>query len=260
MTRPNCSSQRAVSSITNVLASKEALFITENAVEQTNAKFRNDVTSVRWRTQQKLKTTAQATALSPRGRPRYLWRPLDLSHWVLRNSKEQHFLLFNQWESGSLVRSHETAQAIVPNVLEKSYTYHAPLSLSDSCCATNTQPTVAWQGFKLPSTHWSILASDQRYFVSKEILSNTSWYAPKLLENPDARTGFNGLLLRSPTAGLSEYNDICPFCQCAKKSWKITNLDKVSCGFLVAAKRSIEWEILLLRVTYKKPALLIHFC
>jgi len=69
------------------------------------------VTSVRWCTQQNVKTTAKTTALSPRGRPRY---PLQLrvsSHCLLCNSKEPHFLLFYQWEWGLLVRSHGTAQA-----------------------------------------------------------------------------------------------------------------------------------------------------
>jgi len=35
----------------------------------------------------------------------------DSSHCLLRNSKEPHFLLFYQWESGLLVRSHGTAHA-----------------------------------------------------------------------------------------------------------------------------------------------------
>ena len=47
------------SSITNVLAPNEALFVTENTVEHTNAKFRNEVTSVRWCAQQNVKTTAK---------------------------------------------------------------------------------------------------------------------------------------------------------------------------------------------------------
>jgi len=39
-------------------------------------------------------TTAETTALSPRGRPRYLLQLRDSSHCLLRNSKEAHFLLF----------------------------------------------------------------------------------------------------------------------------------------------------------------------
>jgi len=63
------------SSITNVLAPNEALFVTENTVGHTNAKFRNAVTSVRCCTQQNVNTTAKTTALSPRGRLRYPLQP-----------------------------------------------------------------------------------------------------------------------------------------------------------------------------------------
>jgi len=45
--------------MTNVLAPNEAVFVTENTVEHTNAKFRNPVTSVWWCTQKNVKTTAQ---------------------------------------------------------------------------------------------------------------------------------------------------------------------------------------------------------
>jgi len=43
-------------------------------------------------------------------RPRYLLQLRDSSQCLLRNRKEPHFLLFYQWESGLLVRSHGTAE------------------------------------------------------------------------------------------------------------------------------------------------------
>jgi len=64
----------------------------------------------------RLKPQLTSNCTFPRARPRYLLQPRDSSHCLLRNNKEQHFLLFYQWASGSRVRSHATAQASGQNV------------------------------------------------------------------------------------------------------------------------------------------------